>query len=150
MKLHELTDTHRQVQTRKRKGRGIGSRKGKMCGRGLKGAKSRTGYKRRAGQEGGQRPVFRKIPIRGFTRGRHLDDEFAVKLGIIDRYFEAGEVVNLASLRVKRLISNKKTPIIKILGNGELSKPLTFEVNRFSKCAEEKIQKAKGTLKQLT
>jgi large subunit ribosomal protein L15 len=145
MKLHTMTDTFRKNVKRMRVGRGKSS-KGKTCGRGMKGAKARSGYKRRAGQEGGQRPVFRKIPIRGFKRGAFVDDAFAINLGIIDQHFQAGEVVNLESLRSKLFISNKKTPIIKILGNGELSKPLTFEVHATSATAEEKITKAKGTI----
>ncbi len=146
MKLHELKNTSRKHKKPKRLGRGIGSR-GKMCGRGMKGAKARSGYKRRTGREGGQLPLFKRVPIRGFTRGAFLEDSYAVNLAIIDRYFEQGEVVNLESLRAKKLISKKKSPILKILGNGELTKVLSFEVHEVSKNAEEKITKAKGSLK---
>ncbi len=148
MKLHELKNTSRKDKKPKRLGRGIGSR-GKMCGRGMKGAKARSGYKRRTGREGGQLPVFKRVPIRGFTRGAFLEDSFAINLAIIERYFEKGEVVNLESLRAKKLISKKQTPILKVLGNGELTKVLTFEVHEVSKSAEDKIAKAKGTLKLL-
>lgn len=146
MKLHELKNTHRKKKKVMRVGRGIGS-KGKTCGRGVKGDKARTGYKRRTGDEGGQLPVFRKIPIRGFTRGRFKKDEFAINLSIVDKYFEAGDVVSLETLKAKHFISKKRKPRLKVLGNGELSKEMTFEVQAVSKSAEEKIQKAKGTLK---
>lgn len=148
MKLHELKDTTRKSKKPKRVGRGIGSR-GKTCGRGMKGAKARSGYKRRTGREGGQLPIFKRIPIRGFTRGTFAKEEFAVNLSIVDRYFEQADVVNAESLKAKGLISKKKNPILKILGNGELTKTLSFEVHAVSKNAEEKIAKAKGNLKLL-
>ena len=129
-----------------RVGRGKGS-KGKTCGRGMKGDKARTGYKRRVGNEGGQLPVFRKIPIRGFSRGRFLKDAFAINLAFIEMYFESGDVVNLESLQAKNLVKNMNKPKLKILGNGELTKEITFEVHAASKTAIEKIEKAKGTLK---
>lgn len=147
MKLHELKE-ERQRKKRMRVGRGIGS-KGKTCGRGTKGDKARTGYKSRVGNEGGQHPVFRKIPIRGFTRGRHRKEVFAINLSMIEKYFDEGEVINLDSLRAKRFLSGKKAPRIKILGNGELTKAITFEVHEASKSAEEKITNAKGTLTRI-
>lgn len=146
MKLHELKNTHRKKKKVMRVGRGIGS-KGKTCGRGVKGDKARTGYKRRTGDEGGQLPVFRKVPIRGFSRGRFLKEAFAINLSLVDKYFEDGDVVSLETLREKHFISKKRTPKLKILGNGELTKGITFEVHAASKSAEEKIEKAKGTLK---
>ncbi len=146
MKLHELKNTHRTKKKSMRVGRGIGS-KGKTCGRGTKGAKARSGYKRRAGNEGGQRPVFRKIPIRGFSRAGFQKDEFSINLALVDRYFEEGDVVSHDTLKAKNLFSGKAKPRLKILGNGELTKKITFEVHAVSKTAEEKIQTAKGTLK---
>lgn len=147
IKLSELKNTHRKKVKVQRVGRGIGSGRGKMCGRGMKGMKSRSGYKKRHGAEGGQRPVFRKIPIRGFTRGRWLKDEIALNVAILDRYFEDGEVVSLQALKDKSLISKKKNPVVKVLGFGELTKKLTVEVNAVSKSAEEKIVGAKGVVK---
>ena len=146
MKLHELKNTHRKKKKVMRVGRGIGS-KGKTCGRGVKGDKARTGYKRRTGDEGGQLPVFRKVPIRGFSRGRFLKDAFAINLSLVEKYFDDGEVVSLETLRAKHFISKKRSPKLKILGNGELTKGITFEVHSASKSAEEKIEKAKGILK---
>lgn len=145
--LSELKNTSRPQKTKKRLGRGIGSGKGKTCGKGNKGAKSRSGYKRRLGNEGGQRPVFRKIPIRGFSRGMFKEDTFSINLALLEKYFNEGDVINLISLREKNLISNKKSPSIKILGQGELTKSLTFEVQGLSKAAEEKIKLAKGIVK---
>lgn len=148
MKLSALKNTHRPVKTTsKRVGRGIGSGKGKTCARGYKGAKSRSGYKKRWGDEGGQRPVFRKIPIRGFTRGGFREEVFAISLHSLERYFDEKEVVNLESLQKKKLVSSKKSVLIKVLGNGDLRKPLTLEVDRISTSAREKVEKAKGTIK---
>jgi len=148
MKLSELKNTHRNVKnTTKRVGRGIGSGKGKTCGRGHKGAKSRSGYKRRIGDEGGQLPVFRKIPIRGFSRGAFVKEVYAISVGLLDRYFVENETVNLEALQKKKLISKKKKVKIKVLGNGELLKPLNLEVDNISASAKEKVEKAKGTIK---
>ena len=134
-------------RTSKRVGRGIGSGKGQTAGRGKKGAKCRSGYKRRHGQEGGQRPVFRKVPIRGFTNARFKEDRFAINLGMIEEYFLEGEVVNKKSLVEKGFFPSHRKPKIKILANGELTKPLSFEVHMISEKAKEKIEGIKGTVK---
>ncbi len=147
--LSQLKNTHLVRPQSKRVGRGVGSGKGKTCGRGTKGDKARSGYCRRQGQEGGQLPVFRKIPIRGFTRGRFREDAFSINLKWLDKYFEEGATVNLATLREKQLISKKKAPKIKILGEGEITKTLTFEVHAVSESAKEKISKAKGQITYL-
>lgn len=149
MDLSSLKNTHRPKKASKRVGRGVGSGKGKTCGRGEKGAKSRSGYKRRNGQEGGQRPVYKKIPIRGFSRGRFQEEQFEINVGTLEQCYESGEVVSLATLKEKNLISNKKTPILVILGEGDLKKALTCEVHRVSAGAKEKIESAKGTVKIL-
>jgi large subunit ribosomal protein L15 len=147
IELSTLKDTHRKHITPKRVGRGIGSGKGKTCSRGTKGAKARSGYKRRWGQEGGQYPIFRKIPVRGFSRGRFQDNEFAINLGLLETYFQAGDVVNLQALREKGILSNKENPIIKVLGNGKLTKKLILEVNAVSKSVEAKITEVKGEIR---
>lgn len=147
MKLSTLKNTHRPTKTTsKRVGRGIGSGKGKTCARGHKGDKSRSGYKRRWGDEGGQRAVFRKIPIRGFTRGTFLKEEFVISVQSLERYFDENEVVNLESLQKKKLVSTKKKVLVKVLGNGLIKKSLKIEVNQISASAREKVEKAKGTI----
>ncbi len=150
MQLSMLKNTHRKQANSKRVGRGIGSGKGKTCGKGTKGMKVRSGYKRRWGAEGGQLPVYRKIPVRGFTRGRFLDESFTINVGLLETYYQEGDVVNLQSLRDKGILSKKESPIIKVLGNGELSKKLTLEVHAVSKTAEEKIANVKGEIKILS
>lgn len=147
MQLHKLKNVERRTPGDKRVGRGVGSGKGKTCGRGTKGDKARSGYKRRLGNEGGQLPVFRKTPIRGFTRGRFLEDRFAINLAMVDKYFSENETVSLASLKEKRFISRKENPKVKILGEGDLSKSINFEVHGVSKNAEEKIKASKSNLK---
>src|SRR3990167_9569037 len=108
MQLSTLKNNHRKHVTSKRVGRGIGSGKGKTCARGTKGMKARSGYKRRWGTEGGQLPVYRKIPVRGFTRGRFLDACFTINVGLLEAYYQEGEVVNLQSLRNKGVLSKKE------------------------------------------
>jgi large subunit ribosomal protein L15 len=147
MDLSGLKNTHRKHITPKRVGRGIGSGKGKTCSRGTKGMKARSGYKRRVGTEGGQLPVFRKIPVRGFTRGRFLNNEFSINLGLLDTYFNEGDVVNLDSLKQRGILSNKENPLIKVLGNGQLTKKLVLEVNAVSKSVEAKMAEVKGEIR---
>lgn len=147
MQLSTLKNTHRKHSTPKRIGRGIGSGKGKTCGRGTKGMKARSGYKRRWGTEGGQLPVYRKIPVRGFTRGRFQDVSFTINVGLLENYYKEGDVVSLQTLRDKGILSNKESPILKVLGNGELTKKLTLEVHAVSKTAEEKLLKVKGEIR---
>lgn len=134
----------------KRVGRGVGSGKGKTCGRGTKGAKARSGYKKRHGNEGGQLPVFRKIPIRGFTRGRFKKEVFSINVSLLEKYFADGDTINLETLQKKHFLSKKKSPLIKILGNGDLKKSLHVHVHSISKGAKEKITKSKGTVKLLS
>ena len=126
----------------KRVGRGVGSGKGKTCGRGTKGAKARSGYKRRLGNEGGQCPVFRKVPIRGFTRGSFAKETFAINLGMVSEKFKDGDEVSKETLIEKSLISKRSSAKIRMLGHGDLSVKVTFKAHHFTKSAEEKILKA--------
>ena len=130
----------------KRLGRGVGSKKGKTCARGHKGYGSRSGYKRRYGDEGGQFPLYRKVPCRGFTRGRFKKAHYAINLSMIEKIFNDGEVVSYETLRKKRLCPQALPGGIKVLGDGELNKKVTIEVHAISKTAEEKITKAGGTI----
>jgi len=140
--LGSLQNTTRPRKTSKRVGRGLGSGLGKTCGRGEKGAGSRSGYKRRHTYEGGQFRMFMKMPIRGFNNAQFRKEYAAVNLGQIDKMFEDGDVVNLASLMERGFVKGREI-LVKVLGNGELTKKVTIEADAFSKSAEEKLQKAK-------
>jgi large subunit ribosomal protein L15 len=142
MELHSLSNTSRPAKRRKRVGRGMGSGLGKTCGRGHKGAGSRAGYKTRARYEGGQLPLYRKLPGRGFSNARFQKKLDAINLGAIDKLFNDGDVVNFESLRARGLI-NSSSNGVKILSEGELTKKVRIEANAMSKKAEEKLQQAK-------
>lgn len=140
--LHTLKNTTRPSKTRKRVGRGIGSGLGKTCGRGEKGAGSRSGYRRRYGKEGGQMPFFMKIPIRGFSNAPFRRDLDVVNLDQIEAVFNDGDVVTLQSLKSKGFISGPSHGV-KILGNGELKKKLKISVQALSESARLKLTEAK-------
>lgn len=144
MNLNSLKDTTRPRKSRKRVGRGMGSKLGKTCGRGEKGAGSRSGYKRRWGKEGGQMPLHMKLPIRGFNNARFRKALDVVNLGQIDAVFNDGETVNIESLRERGFISGQ-THGIKILANGEIKKKLKFQVQAVSSGAREKLVDSKIT-----
>lgn len=141
--LSQLQDTSRPKKKVQRVGRGIGSGRGKTSGRGEKGDGSRSGYKRRYGYEGGQVPLYRKLPIRGFTRGRFEKPSFAVSLAMIEAHFENGETVNLATLREKGLTPRRLPAGIKILSNGELTKKVSIEAHAISEAAKQKLEEKK-------
>src|SRR5689334_15484685 len=105
--LSELKDTDRPVKKVQRIGRGLGSHRGGHSGRGGKGDSHRSGYRKRFGYEGGQVPLYRKLPIRGFTRGLFLKDSAEISFACIDQYFEDGETVNAATLREKGLVPRR-------------------------------------------
>ncbi len=144
--LHTLENTHRPFKRRKRVGRGLGSGKGKTCGRGEKGAGSRSGYKRRLGYEGGQFRLYMKLPGRGFSNARFRTEYEVINLGQIDAVYETGDVVNAETLRDRGLISSSKHGI-KLLAHGELTKKLTIEVDAASEKAIEKLASSKTSLK---
>lgn len=141
--LSELKNTSRPTKKVQRVGRGIGSKRGATSGRGGKGDSARQGYRKRFGYEGGQVPLYRKLPIRGFTRGRFAKPKTAIGLDTLEAYFQDGEKVNIETLREKGLIPRRVPGGIKILGNGELTKKVTIEAQSFSESAVEKL-KAKG------
>ncbi len=141
MELHTLTNSSRPFKRRKRVGRGMGSGLGKTCGRGQKGAGSRSGYKTRARYEGGQLPLYRKLPGRGFNNKRFQKKLDAINLGDIENLFADGDVVNLQTLRAAGYISGTSYGV-KVLSEGELTKKVRIEVNAMSKKAEEKLQQA--------
>ena len=141
MKIHELAPAYGATTTSKRVGRGIGSGLGKTAGKGHKGQKARTGGKIRRGFEGGQTPLYRRIPKRGFKN--HFAVEYAVvNLSDLEK-FDNGTVVD-AKLLLEEGIIRKELDGVKVLGNGTLTKKLTVVANKFSKTAEEKIQAVGG------
>ena len=148
--LSDLRNTHRPRKKVQRVGRGIGSKRGKTCCRGVKGDGSRRGYKRRFGYEGGQLPLYRKLPVRGFTNGRFTSDVYSINLSLIEKLYKSGEVVNLASLREKGYAPRAPGEGLKILANGELTKKVTIEAHAFSKEALVKLESAKISFKQIS
>ena len=142
MKLHELSPVEGATKAPKRIGRGHGSGNGKTAGKGHKGQKARAGHGMRPGFEGGQMPLQRRGPKRGFN------NIFATEYAIVNvsalEVFDDGAVVDAAALEAKGLIRCACMPV-KVLGNGELTKKLTVIATAFSAGASEKIQKVGGT-----
>src|SRR5271167_143822 len=124
--LENLSNSSRGRRKVKRLGRGLGSKRGKTCGRGEKGAGARSGYKRRLGYEGGQFRLYMKLPIRGFSNVRFRREFETINLGQINQMFNAGDVVNIATLKERGYI-NGPVEGLKILGDGELVKEVTIE-----------------------
>lgn len=139
--LSTLRDTHRPSKSRKRKGRGPGSNKGKTCCRGHKGDKSRSGYKRRGAKEGGQLPLFQKLPHRGFSNAPFAKRVYAINLDRIDALFEDGDVVTRESLMERGIPLRRIKGGIKILANGEITKKIAIKANKYSKNAIVKLEK---------
>jgi len=140
MGLHTLQNTSRPYKRRKRVGRGIGSGLGKTCGRGVKGAGSRSGWKSRARYEGGQIPLYRRLPERGFSRARFQKKLDVVNFREVERLYSDGEVVNLETLREKNFIKGESYGV-KLLANGELTKKVRFEVDALSNQAKETLER---------
>ncbi|OTN89157.1 50S ribosomal protein L15 [Enterococcus sp. 7E2_DIV0204] len=144
MKLHELKPAEGSRQVRNRVGRGTSSGNGKTAGRGQKGQKARSGGGVRLGFEGGQTPLFRRLPKRGFTN-INRKDYAVINLDVLNR-FEDGTEVTPAGLIEAGIVKNEKAGI-KVLANGELTtKKLTVKAAKFSKAAEDAIVAAGGTI----
>jgi large subunit ribosomal protein L15 len=144
MKLHELKSTDGARKENFRIGRGVGSGNGKTAGKGHKGQNARSGGGVRLGFEGGQLPLYRRLPKRGFKNVNRV--EYAmVNLKTLNVYFEDGETVSPVAL-VEKGIINKEFDGIKVLANGELTKKLTVQAHKFSKSAVSAIEKAGGTV----
>jgi large subunit ribosomal protein L15 len=140
-----LNDIHRGIKkykARKRVGRGPGSGHGKTCGRGHKGQGSRAGFSVHPTFEGGQMPLVRRIPKRGFNNRWALTVAI-VNIGELDKRFAEGDEVNIETLKAKNLAKGSFDEL-KVLGDGELTKKLKISAHRFSKSAKEKIEKAGG------
>ena len=142
MKLHELSPAPGSVKEAFRKGRGAGSGNGKTAGKGHKGQNARSGGGVRPGFEGGQLPLYRKLPKRGF-KNRFATHYAIVNVGTLNARYEDGATVTLADLMEKGVI-NKALDGLKVLGDGELTKKLTVEAKIFSATAKEKIEAAGG------
>ena len=141
MKLSELSPAAGSTQVAKRKGRGHGTGNGKTAGRGHKGQKARSGGGVRVGFEGGQMPLYRRVPKKGFTN--IFRTEYAtVNVGQLE-VFENGTVVTAAMLKEAKIIK-KTLDGVKVLGNGELTKKLTVEAAKFTASAKEKIEALGG------
>ena len=146
MKLHELSPAYGSAKASYRKGRGAGSGNGKTAGKGHKGQNARSGGGVRVGFEGGQLPLYRKLPKRGFK------NRFAVNYAIVNvedlNKFENGAIVDIEALKAAKHV-RKELDGVKILGNGELTKTLTVKATVFSATAKEKIEAAGGKIEEV-
>jgi large subunit ribosomal protein L15 len=145
MKLHTLKPNPGAKHRRKRLGSGESSGLGKTCGRGHKGQRSRSGGSIRPGFEGGQMPLHRRLPKKGFSNVRFAKKVAVVNVGGLEERFEAGQVVNEAALREVGLV-NGPFDGVKVCANGDISKALTLEGVAVSATAQEKIEKAGGSI----
>lgn len=146
--LHDVTQGATKNKLPKRKGRGESSGHGKTSGRGNKGSKARVGKYIKRGYEGGQTPIFKRFPKRGFSNENFERRFHIVNLSDLDAQFQAGETVDAGALKEKGLVPDLKQPV-KILGGGKLSKKLTVVAGWYSKSAHEAIGKAGGAAQNL-
>jgi large subunit ribosomal protein L15 len=142
--LHTLAPNPGATKKKKRIGRGPGSRTGKTAGKGTKGQRARTGHHGpRIGFEGGQMPMQRRLPKRGF-HNPFREEAFPINVGVLERHFQAGGVIDVVALRGVGLVP-RKARIVKILAGGEVTAKLTVKAHRFSKSAVAKLEAAGGT-----
>lgn len=143
MKLHEIAPAPNSQSSKKRKGRGMGSGLGKTSGRGTKGQNARSGGGVRIGFEGGQMPLVRRLPMRGFNNTVFKKVYNVVNLSDLDK-FDKDSVIDIEFL-IKNNVIKKRAPYgLKVLGNGNITKPLTVKGAKFSESAIQKITKAGG------
>lgn len=149
MRIDTLQPADGSRTSKKRLGRGIGSGLGKTSAKGHKGQWARSGGGVRPGFEGGQMPLTRRVPKRGFKN--HFRKEYAiVNLSVLENNFEAGAVVDYDTLYVNGLITEVKNAVgLKVLGEGQLTKALTVKAAKFSASAKEAIEKASGTCEEI-
>ena len=143
MKLHELSPAPGSTKSAWRKGRGVGTGNGKTAGRGHKGQNARTGGGVRPGFEGGQIPLYRRLPKRGFTNSLFKKEYAIINLETLDKLFNDGDAVSMETLLEKGVI-RKELNGLKVLGRGEITKKLTVKAAIFSASAKEKIEAAGG------
>jgi large subunit ribosomal protein L15 len=147
LSLNNIKAPKGSTHKKKRVGRGPGSGLGKTSGRGHKGQKSRSGYSAKTGFEGGQMPLHRRLPKRGFTN-IFKKQWIEISLAKLEASFNAGDEITPDILHQRGLIKKAKHDLV-ILGNGDLSKSLTISAHRFTKAAREKIEKAGGTVTEV-
>jgi large subunit ribosomal protein L15 len=147
MNLKQVLDKGVKHLERKRVGRGLGSGLGKTSGRGHKGWGARSGTSRRPGYEGGQMPIYRRVPKRGFTNARFRVDYTIVNVDTLEA-FDDGSVVDL-DLLIARGLATKLSPLLKVLGDGALTRKLTVRAHKFSATAKQKIEAAGGSAEVL-
>jgi large subunit ribosomal protein L15 len=146
--LNNLRPSEGSTHKKKRVGRGPGSGLGKTAGRGNKGQKSRSGYSAKIGFEGGQMPLHRRLPKRGFTN-IFKKEWIEVSLAALDQHFNAGDEVTPELLHERGIIKKAKRDVV-VLGTGEITKALKVAAHRFTKSAREKIEKAGGSITIIT
>ena len=144
MKLHELSPAAGSTKENYRKGRGAGSGNGKTAGKGHKGQNARSGGGVRPGFEGGQLPLYRKLPKRGFNNSRFAKVYTVINLDVIEKLFNDGDVVDAEALLAKGVVSSVAADGVKVLGNGNLTKNITVKATVFSATAKEKIEAVGG------
>lgn len=142
MKLHSIYPNDGATKTRKRVGRGTGSGTGKTSGRGENGQKSRSGYSRKAGFEGGQLPLYRRLPKRGFSNAKFKTEYAVINLSDLNK-FDEGVEVTPELLKDMGILKNQLDGV-KVLGNGTLEKKLVVKAHKFSEVAKEQIEKLGG------
>jgi len=147
MKLNTLSPAPGSKKTRLRVGRGASAGQGKTCGRGVKGQRARKGGYHKVGFEGGQMPLQRRLPKRGFTN-IFKKQWIEISLAKIESNFNAGDDVTPEILHERGLIKKAKHDLV-ILGNGDVSKALNISAHRFTKTAKDKIEKAGGTITEI-
>ncbi len=144
MQLHDVSRGIHKRKKRKRIGRGVGSGHGKTSGKGHKGHSSRQGFKQNVVSEGGQNPLIRRIPKRGFVNGAFKKDFAIVNLASLEACYEAGATIDEAILRARGLVKGRHDDGVKILGDGSLTKAFTVHAQKFSGSAAEKLAAVGG------
>jgi large subunit ribosomal protein L15 len=147
MKLNDLSPAPGSKHSRKRAGRGPGSGLGKTAGRGEKGQKSRSGYSRRIGFEGGQMPLIRRVPKRGFNNDIFRTEYAVINVSDLAAREDLGDKVDPESLAAHGLVRRGRP--VKVLGDGEIGRAMTIAAHKFSKSARAKIEAAGGTCEEL-
>ena len=146
MQLHDVSQGIQKRKKRKRIGRGVGSGHGKTASKGHKGHSSRQGFKQNVVSEGGQNPLIRRVPKRGFVNGAFRKDFAIVNLASLEACFETGATIDEAALRARGLVKGRHDDGVKILGDGALAKTFTVHAQKFSGSAAEKIAAAGGSV----
>jgi large subunit ribosomal protein L15 len=144
MQLHDVHQGIHRRKPRKRIGRGTGSGHGKTAGKGHKGHSSRQGFKQNPLGEGGQMPIIRRVPKRGFNNGAFRKDYATLNVAALEGRFPAGSVVDEAALRASGLVKGRHDDGVKILGDGDLTVALTVHAAKFTEGAAKKIAAAGG------